>query len=26
MGAFMIVVLKMSAETVWEDYFHPYHS
>jgi hypothetical protein len=26
MGAFMVVVLKMSAETVWEEYFHPYHS
>jgi len=25
MGAFMIVVLKMNAETVWEEYFSPYH-
>lgn len=26
MGAFMIVVLKMNAETVWEEYFSPYHN
>lgn len=26
MGAFMIVVLKMNADTVWEEYFSPYHS
>lgn len=26
MGAFMVVVLKMSAETIWEEYFSPYHS